>query len=302
MKQPCFIFAKNNILYLLTFVTMFICGMCIYSHIISPKNIAVLYIMTNRYTVFWEDFYKSAEKNFLPNHNKHYFVFTDDEKIPLPHNTTRIKAKYKNFPDVTLKRYEMFLEIKEQLKQYDYVYFFNANALIIKPINEEIFPTQEQGLAVAIHPAFWKNFKKATYERNKKSMAYVPYGQGKYYVQGSFYGGHVNAFLQMSTECLKNIQIDERNNIMAIWHDESHLNKYILDKNPLFLTPEYNWASDCHNPHSYKIPKNNIKMILREKEDKKYGGRKYLRGFTERKKTNSYPTYILEHNILEHLE
>ena len=62
---------------------MFICGMCIYSHIISPKNIAVLYIMTNRYTVFWEDFYKSAEKNFLPHHNKHYFIFTDDEKMTL---------------------------------------------------------------------------------------------------------------------------------------------------------------------------------------------------------------------------
>lgn len=284
MKRPCFIFAKKNILYLLTFVIVFVCGMAIYNHIIYPKKIAVLYIMTNRYTVFWEDFYKSSEKNFLPHHKKHYFIFTDDEKMPLPNNTTRIKAKYKNFPDVTLKRYEMFLEIQEQLKQYDYVYFFNANAEIVKPINEEIFPTKEQGLTVVIHPAFWKNAQNATYERNEKSTAYVPYGQEKNYVQGSFYGGYINDFIQLSTECMKNIQIDEQNNIMSIWHDESHLNKYILNKNPLFLTPEYNWSSDCYNAHSYNIPTENIKMILREKEDSKYGGRQYLRGFTNQKK------------------
>ena len=248
------------------------------------KDIAVLYIMTNRYTVFWEDFYKSAEKNFLPYHNKHYFVFTDDEKIPLPKNATRIKAKYKDFPDVTLKRYEMFLEIEDQLKKYDYVYFFNANAFILRPIHEEIFPSKKQGLMVVHHPAFWKQLYLATYERNPKSTAYIPYGQEKYYVQGSFNGGHINAFINMSKECAKNVQLDEQNNITAVWHDESYLNKYIQDKEPLIMTPEYNYSEDCDNKHSYAIPQDEIKMILREKENHQYGGRKYLRGFTDKKK------------------
>lgn len=283
MKQRCFIRYKNGISYVFTFIMSFVCGMLCYHTPLFTKDIAVLYIMTNRYTVFWEDFYNSAEKNLLPHHNKHYFVFTDDEKTPLPENATRLKAKYKDFPDVTLKRYEMFLEIEDQLKKYDYVYFFNANALFLQPINEEIFPSKEQGLTVVHHPAFWQQIELATYERNEKSTAYVPYGKEKYYVQGSFNGGRVSAFMDLSKECAKNIQIDEKNNIIAVWHDESHLNKYILDKNPLVLTPRYNWSDDCSNPHSYLIPEEEIKMILREKENNTYGGRKYLRGMTNQK-------------------
>ena len=284
MKRRCFTRYKNGISYVFTFVISFVCGVLCYRPPLFAKDIAVLYIMTNRYTVFWKDFYNSAEKNFLPYHNKHYFVFTDDEKIPLPKNATRLKAKYKDFPDVTLKRYEMFLEIEDQLKKYDYVYFFNANALFLQPINEEIFPSEKQGLMVVHHPAFWKQLYLATYERNPKSTAYIPYGQEKYYVQGSFNGGHINAFINMSKECAKNVQLDEQNNIMAIWHDESHLNKYIQDKEPLIMTPQYNYSEDCDNEHSYAIPQDEIKMISREKENHQYGGRKYLRGFTDKKK------------------
>lgn len=45
---------------------------------ISPR-IGILYIATGRYYVFWEDFYKSAEKYFLPNLEKQYFIFSDYE-------------------------------------------------------------------------------------------------------------------------------------------------------------------------------------------------------------------------------
>jgi hypothetical protein len=37
-----------------------------------------------------------------------------------------------------------------------------------------------------------------------------------------------------------NVDIDSENNIVALWHDESHLNKYILDRNDLtILSPAY---------------------------------------------------------------
>lgn len=41
------------------------------------KKIAILYICTGKYDIFWEDFYKTSEKYFLNNSEKHYFVFTD---------------------------------------------------------------------------------------------------------------------------------------------------------------------------------------------------------------------------------
>ena len=43
----------------------------------SLMKIAIIYIGIGRYTVFWDEFYKSCEKNFIRNAQKHYFYFTD---------------------------------------------------------------------------------------------------------------------------------------------------------------------------------------------------------------------------------
>ena len=40
-------------------------------------KVAALYIATGRYTVFWPEFYESAEKYLLKDCVVHYFVFTD---------------------------------------------------------------------------------------------------------------------------------------------------------------------------------------------------------------------------------
>ena len=40
-------------------------------------KVAALYIATGRYTVFWPEFYESAEKYLLKDCEVHYFVFTD---------------------------------------------------------------------------------------------------------------------------------------------------------------------------------------------------------------------------------
>ena len=45
------------------------------------KSIGILYICTGPYVLFWEDFYKSFQKRFLIDFEKHYFVFTDAEEI-----------------------------------------------------------------------------------------------------------------------------------------------------------------------------------------------------------------------------
>lgn len=44
-------------------------------------NIAITYICTGKYSVFWPEFYRTAEAFFYPNIEKKYFVFTDDEEL-----------------------------------------------------------------------------------------------------------------------------------------------------------------------------------------------------------------------------
>ncbi len=186
-------------------------------------KIAILYICTGKYVVFWTDFYKSAERFLLPGYEKHYYVFTDtfeidDEKNPRIH---KIKQKVLEWPFSTLMRFNMFLDIENELNDYNYVYFFNANMLLVAPIGEEILPSVEEGgLLVVQHPGFYNQPKdKYTYERNPHSLAYIAEDEGEYYVAGGLNGGQSKSFLTLIKTLKSNIDKDLENGIIAIWHD-----------------------------------------------------------------------------------
>ena len=75
------------------------------------SRIAVLYICTGEYSVFWKDFYNSFEEKFLVDHDKEYFVFTDAENLFGTANK-RIHLIYQEnlgWPGNTLFRFKMFL-------------------------------------------------------------------------------------------------------------------------------------------------------------------------------------------------
>lgn len=78
------------------------------------------------------------------------------------------------------------------------------------------------------------------YERNKKSLAYIALYEGNYhYYTGSLNGGTSKTFIEFAEECSKRTIIDYDNNIIAIVHDESHLNKYMRDIKGEGLSTEY---------------------------------------------------------------
>ena len=88
-------------------------------------------------------------------------------------------------------------------------------------------------------------------------------------------GGETQAYLEMCRQLVKNIYKDKKQNIIAKWHDESHLNYYIVDKNPLILSPNYNWtAFDLELQDKYQI-ENSFKIVMRDKG--LVGGYKWLR-------------------------
>ena len=95
-------------------------------------RVAVLYICTGRYSVFWEEFYRSMEKYFLKESKIEYFVFTDTDKLYDEENNNRIhRIRQDNlgWPGNTLFRFRMFVGIKERLKDFDYLFFLNANTV-----------------------------------------------------------------------------------------------------------------------------------------------------------------------------
>ena len=242
-------------------------------------KIGILYICTGKYDIFWNGFYKSAEKYLLPNTEKHYFVFTDSEQIQSSNKIHKIYQQQLGWPKDTLMRFHLFLNIEKDLKQMDFLFFFNANYTFVKSITEnEILPTEKDNFLIGqIHPvAYHKNRTDFNYEANAVSTAFVEADKGSYYFAGGLIGGRTVEFIRMCYQLKNNIDKDFQNNIIAIWHDESHINKFFSETEPKKLHPGFCYPQDWYLPFEQKT-------LLLDKN--KFGGHGYLRG--EKSQTNS---------------
>jgi hypothetical protein len=97
------------------------------------------------------------------------------------------------------------------------------------------------------HPGFFGG-RRGTYDTNPDSTAYVGNHEGTCYYAGGFNGGTAEAFLKMSKTIEENVNKDFTKEYIALWHDESHLNRYLINYPPKKLSPSY-----CY-PESWNIP------------------------------------------------
>ena len=225
-------------------------------------KVGILYICTGKYTVFWPDFYRTFREKFLPESDKTFFVFTDADAIEgdgAP-DVRRIYQKALDWPYSSLLRFKMFAGQAEALEKMDYLFFANANLVCRETVTEaEFLPRPDRGerLLVVQQPGFWD--KKPifyTYDRNPKCRAYIPYNCGRDYVSGGLNGGTAAAFLAMSRELDRRTDADLADGQMALWHDESHLNRYIAEQDPAsyrLLTPAYWYPEGWDMPFAQKI-------------------------------------------------
>lgn len=238
------------------------------------NKIGILYICTGKYLIFWKDFYLSMEEKFIVDSEKHYFVFTDNSQIDFENENPRIHRIYQRdlgWPDNTLMRFHTFLQAEKELIEMDYLFFFNANLLVKENIvSDEFLPARDEKLVATLHPGFYnKDSKKFTYENNKKSTAFIPKNEGKYYFAGGLNGGKAIDFIEAIKVIRDNVDIDKKNGIVAKWHDESHWNKCVLDRSDIkILTPSYLY------PEGWILP---FKPIILIRDKNKYGGHSILR-------------------------
>lgn len=207
-------------------------------------KIGIIYIVTGSYCKFWNIFYESIECYFCIDADKGYEVFTDSSEL--------LALKYSNvsFHSITDKGWienvssksQCICDIKDCLLKYDYLFYLNGNYKVFSEIrSEEILPTSSDGWLVVLSYQHYKDMSpdEYPYDRNPACYAYIPYGQGEFYYQGGFYGGRTKEMLLMADCCKNQIREDLDRGIVARFHDESYINKYLLKRSPKRLDEEY---------------------------------------------------------------
>ena len=233
----------------------------------QSKSIGILYICTGNYYLFWESFYESFEKYFLPDTIKNYYIFTDKPENITHSEAEHVKVYYIDslpWPLITLLKFHCFKRFESEFINNDYLMFVNANLVCREVVHEEEFlPGDNQELSCVSHPGLYN--KKACwcpYERNRKSRAYVPYNIDGQYVCGGIICSQADKFMKMSEILASRINEDFSNRIIALWHDESHFNRYVVEhSNVKILSPSF-----AAYPEGWALPfENKIELLDKSK-------------------------------------
>ncbi|XP_034885663.1 N-acetyllactosaminide alpha-1,3-galactosyltransferase-like [Mirounga leonina] len=94
-----------------------------------------------------------------------------------------------------------------------------------------------------LHPGFYQAaHKDFSYEHWPQSQAHIPRDKGDFYYMRTFFAGSVVEVHQLTLACHQAMGVNLATGIEAVWHNESHLNRYLLDHKPIkVLSPEDPW-------------------------------------------------------------
>ena len=218
-------------------------------------KICILTIATNKYMQFVEKLYSDISEKFLPGAEINCLLFTDHEIEEAGDNVRIHYIDHEQWPMPTLKRYNYFVKEKDFILEHDYCFYLDADMRIDNLVGEEILA---DGVVATKHPyQSLMDPSSQSFDRNPKSLAYVPFDQKTVsYYAGGFNGGKTESFIGMSEVIASNVNKDLEKGVVALWHDESHMNRYLIDNPPaLELSPSYCYAEEFYGTNYPYEPK-----------------------------------------------
>ncbi|XP_057608179.1 histo-blood group ABO system transferase 2-like [Chionomys nivalis] len=209
-------------------------------------TIGLTVFASQNYTVYLEQFLRSAETFFMMGHRVNYYIFTDQPhavpRIPLQSGRKVITFQIPSFEhqkDISRQRLEFISVYSKQHfhKEVAYLVCSDVDVTFQHDVGVEILSP----LFATLHLSFYMASREVLpYERRPKSQAYIPNDEGDFYYTGSLFGGSVAEIHRLTAACHQMIVTDQSNNIDALGHGESHLNKYLLYHKPTkILSLEY---------------------------------------------------------------
>ncbi len=206
-------------------------------------KICILTIATNQYLQFVEKLYDDIAEKFIPGAEINCLLFTDHEIEETSENVRVHYIDHEPWPMPTLKRYNYFVKERDYILEHDYCFYLDADMRIDAPVGEEVL----SDLVATRHG--YQSFhspKDQSFDRNPESLAYVsPDEETVTYYAGGFNGGKTTRFMEMAEVIADRVNKDLEKDVIALWHDESHMNRYMIDNPPtLELNPEYCYAEE----------------------------------------------------------
>tara|TARA_R110002051_G_scaffold317859_1_gene399512 strand:+ start:1899 stop:2783 length:885 start_codon:yes stop_codon:yes gene_type:complete len=241
------------------------------------KKVALCIIATKSYKRLLEPLLESVKKYFLTQHELSLFIFADSADCkgwldPNEYNVCWTQIEHLPFPLPTLFRYKYILKKENELSNFDYIFYCDADARFVGEVGDEALG---EGITAIQHPAassntptetwgnfmskygkkrttntgdvshkqpeiFWdleEEFKKSCFEPNLKSLAYIPPEKQTKYWCGAIQGGSSEKYLEVIKILDRNIDEDLGQNIVAVYHDETHWNRYLLQNPPDITLP-----------------------------------------------------------------
>lgn len=234
-------------------------------------KVAICFIGTGKYLNFLPNYYENIHEYFLPGTEKTFLVFTDGEG-DFPEDVKVYEQEHLDWPYITLKRFEIILKAKDEIEKNDWFVFIDADALVVNNIESEEFFDESKSFFGVQHPCHFlqmppHNKFPGAFEVNPLSSSHITETDDtSVYYQGCLWGGKVPEVLDLIEKLDLNVKEDLNNNVIAVWHDESHLNKFFVQEkeNTNTLGPEYAYPevfSDYCNfePKIVHLSKNNSK-------------------------------------------
>ncbi|XP_070614553.1 putative glycosyltransferase 6 domain-containing protein 1 isoform X2 [Erythrolamprus reginae] len=217
---------------------------------------------------YLRDFLVSANTFFMRGHRVIFYILVDDlSRVPEvklgPQRTLKLfrVSQPHRWQDASMMRMKTIGDLIEESIRFevDFVFCMDVDQVFQSPYGAEALDTS----VAQLHAWFYNADREAfTYERRPESAAYISYQEGDYYYHGAVFGGVPLQVLNLTRQCYQGILQDKRRSVEAVWHDESHLNKYFLLHKPTkLLSPEYCWdykigpQSQIHNVKLSWMPK-----------------------------------------------
>ncbi len=210
--------------------------------------------------------YEDYAREMWASAKRHFFVGQEPQFLQIEGEP--------GWPHASGVRYKLICD-HAALIRGEHIFLTDADVLFVGDVGEEICG---DGLTVTTHPGFppsEENLHWLPFDREPRSRAYVPTGQGRRYYPGAFTGGRRADYLAMAAWIAENLAADEAEGYAPRWYDEAYMNRYVLDHPPAVELPrEYCWWGYQWGPQPAEM---GAKIMHRDKTEAEFEERDRIR-------------------------